>query len=181
MKQRTKKRCFAIISLSFLLIAAVLFGGCGKSGRLFAGISLEPWEKAAQEGYTPNVGFIVCLGVEKEEQSDIGYQMRGVLTTQWSEETLAVLNRLELVESDFTAPDPPTVGEYFYHVRLNKLPEDQSSAYHFTFYSDFRYLIVREKQDDQPVTTWEVQNPELIKDLFVKYEMYEKIDFDLYS
>ena len=167
MKQRTQKRCFMIIALSLAVL--LILSACKSQKIMFAGIDLTPWEASISDGIMPYIGLITCKGVE----GGVGYTSSGELSGEWSRETLDILQKLELEKSNFELPTPPVIGEYFYQIRLNKLPEDAKPAYHIAFYSDFQYMVVYKGYDDQIGDTWEIQNPELIKDLFVKYEKYE--------
>ena len=168
MKQRTKKRCFAIIPLSFLLILAVLLGGCGIKGAV-AGVDLTPYKEAADGGRPVHIVLWSHCGLGE----GAAYNSSGHGSCDWSKEVLGTLMNMQTEKSGFAVPQSFEKDEFFYEVHIDGLDSKKGNdRLNFFFYNEFKQVIIYKEKGI--IGAWEVQNPELIKDLFVKCEMYEK-------
>lgn len=168
MKQRTKKRCFMIIALSLAVL--LILSGCGNKNSLVAGIDLTEWKEAADSGQFVDTRFWSTLGFEGGD-----YFEKGLAGSGRSQEFFEVLYDLQLKESQF---EPKTLlpGDFSHAVEIDSLNQSvegrRTVCYTFTFFNDFEDLVVYEGKNHY-LSSWKVKNPELIKDLFIKHEMYQ--------
>ena len=166
MKQRTKKRCFMIIALSLAVL--LILSGCGIKGAI-AGVDLTPYKEAADGGRLVYIDMVSCCGTG--EGAD--YDSVGLRGTARSKDLLNALVNLKTEKSAFAVPNSFEKGEFFYEVIIDGLDFDNArDRVYYRFYNEFKQVSIT--KGNKSIGVWEVQNPDVIKDLFVKYEMYQK-------